>query len=111
MEGKLFDDMPSAPKAPRLPKDFPDLHAENNGTGFSTEYFQNPKVAIPILMSLIGILIVIATKVFGIDMQSLLGESPTTITGSLASVWTSASEMVTNLPGNIKNLLPQFNNE
>merc|ERR1712004_1740 len=62
-------------------------------------------------MSLIGILIVIATKVFGIDMQSLLGESPTTITGSLASVWTSASEMVTNLPGNIKNLLPQFNNE
>ena len=111
MEGKLFDDMPSAPKAPRLPKDFPDLHAENNGTGFSTEYFQNPKVAISILMSLIGILIVIATKVFGIDMQSLLGESPTTITDSLASVWTSASEMVTNLPGNIKNLLPQFNNE
>ena len=30
MEGKLFDDMPSAPKAPRLSKDF-DLHGDNDG--------------------------------------------------------------------------------
>ena len=77
MEGKLFDDMPSAPKAPRLPKDF-DLHGENNGTGFSAEYFQDPKVAIPILMSLIGlILIVVTTKVFNLevtDIQSFLRE-------------------------------------
>ena len=114
MEGKLFDDMPSAPKVPRLPKDF-DLHGENNGTGFSAEYFQDPKVAIPILMSLIGlILIVVATKVFNLevtDMQSFFGESSTAVTSSLASIWTSASELVINLPGNIKNLLPQYNNE
>ena len=115
MEGKLFDDMPSAPKAPRLPKDFPDLHGENNENGFSAEYLQDPKVAIPILISLIGlVLIVVATKVFNLEvteMQSFLGVLSTTINGSLDSIWTSASELVINLPGNIKNLLPQFNNE
>ena len=41
-------------------------------------------------------------------MQSFLGESSTTITGSLSSIWTSASEVVTNLAGNIKNLFPQL---
>ena len=44
-------------------------------------------------------------------MQSFLGESSTTITGSLSSIWTSASEVVTNLAGNIKNLFPQYNNQ
>ena len=44
-------------------------------------------------------------------MQSFLGKSSTTITGSLSSIWTSASEIVNNLAGNIKNLLPQYNNE
>ena len=63
-------------------------------------------------MSLIGlILIVVATKVFNLevtDMQSFFGESSTAVTSSLASIWTSASELVINLPGNIKNLLPQY---
>ena len=58
--------MPSAPKpkAPRLSKDF-DLHddnAEENASGWCPmDYVQDPIMAIPILISLIG-LILIATE-------------------------------------------------
>ena len=38
-------------------------------------------------------------------MQSFFGESSTAVTSSLASIWTSASDLVTNLPANIKNFL------
>ena len=112
MEGKLFDDMPSAPKAPRLSKDF-DLHGEligDESMGFTMETVQDPKVLIPILMAVTGlILLVVANKIFGVEMsdvQSLLGDSTSTITNALAGIWTSASEIVTNLPDTIKNLLP-----
>ena len=106
MEGKLFDDMPSAPKAPRLSKDF-DLHGDNDGenaTGFyPMDYVQDPKMAIPILMSLIGlILIVVATQVFNLevsDMQSFIGDSSTT----MASIWTSTTEFIANLAGDLLN--------
>ena len=106
MEGKLFDDMPSAPKAPRFSKDF-DLHGELNGDESTV---QDPKVLIPILMALVGlILLVVANQIFGVEMsdvQSLLGDSTSTITNALAGIWTSASEVITNLPDTIKNLLP-----
>ena len=106
MEGKLFDDMPSAPKAPRLSKDF-DLHGDSDGenaTGFCPmDYVQDPKMAIPILMSLIGlILIVVATQVFNLevsDMQSFIGDSSTT----MASIWTSTTEFIANLDGDLFN--------
>ena len=112
MEGKLFDDMPSAPKAPRLSRDL-DLHGEligDESMGFTMETVQDPKVLIPILMVVAGlILLVVANKIFGVEMsdvQSLLGDSTSTITNALAGIWTSASEIVTNLPDTIKNLLP-----
>ena len=106
MEGKLFDDMPSAPKAPRLSRDF-DLHGDNdaeNATGFCPmDYVQDPKMAIPILMSLVGlILIVVATQVFNLevsDMQSFIGDSSTT----MASIWTSTTEFIANLAGDLFN--------
>ena len=106
MEGKLFDDMPSTPKAPRLSKDF-DLHGDNdaeNATGFCPmDYVQDPKMAIPILMSLVGlILIVVATQVFNLevsDMQSFIGDSSTT----MASIWTSTTEFIANLAGDLFN--------
>ena len=106
MEGKLFDDMPSAPKAPRLSKDF-DLHGDSDGenaTGFCPmDYVQDPKMAIPILMSLIGlILIVVATQVFNLevsDMQSFIGDSSTT----MASIWTSTTKFIANLAGDLFN--------
>ena len=106
MEGKLFDDMPSAPKAPRLSKDF-DLHGDSDGenaTGFCPmDYVQDPKMAIPILMSLIGlILIVVTTQVFNLevsDMQSFIGDSSTT----MASIWTSTTEFIANLAGDLFN--------
>ena len=106
MEGKLFDDMPSAPKAPRLSQDF-DLHgdnAEENASGWCPmDYVQDPKMAIPILISLIGlILIVVATQVFNLDlsdMQSFIGDSSTT----MASIWTSATEFIGNLSADLFN--------
>ena len=137
MEGKLFhsssdENAPSLPRrtprnttrhnyaqmhkhglgAPRLSRNF-DLHGEligDESMGFTMETVQDPKVLIPILMAVAGlILLVVANKIFGVEMsdvQSLLGDSTSTITNALAGIWTSASEIVTNLPDTIKNLLP-----
>ena len=63
MEGKLFDDMPSAPKAPRLSKDF-DLHddnAEENASGWCPMCYVQ-EMAIPILISLIGLILIVVAR-------------------------------------------------
>ena len=41
MEDKLFSDMPSAPKAPKLPKHFPDLQGSLRGQTPEAGWYQN----------------------------------------------------------------------
>ena len=41
MEDKLFSDMPSAPKAPKLPKHFPDLQGSLRGRTPEAGWYQN----------------------------------------------------------------------
>ena len=41
MEDKLFSDMPSAPKAPKLPKHFPDLQGSLRGRTPDAGWYQN----------------------------------------------------------------------
>lgn len=102
MAGKLFDDMPSAPEAPRLAKDFPELQAAHAEETWM-EFVQDPKMAIPILMVLLGlILIVVATKVFNLeasDLNALVVDSAANLMDSLAGILSS----VTNWLGNLRN--------
>ena len=41
MEDKLFSDMPSAPKPPKLPKHFPDLQGSLRGRTPEAGWYQN----------------------------------------------------------------------
>ena len=96
MTEKLFEDMPSAPNAPRLAKNFPDLQ-DSRSTWMPS---QDPKVLIPVLIPLfVLILIIVATKVFDLNIPDLLMDSSATLMDYL----TKALSSVTNLFGNLRN--------
>ena len=112
MDQKLFSDMPSAPKAPKLPKHFPDLQGVNRGRTPEAGFYQND--LLPMLQSQeiknflgygIGVALVIGCVMLGIEIynyQDEIQEFANEVIEKTMGLSEAAKEKISSLLGEMK---------